>query len=150
MHSALTGVHILVTSTPEHAHWFAQFCWGLLILTAEKGNAIGISYSDACSFVTFFLGFHILTAGNVFLCLTMIQKRKNIKTLSNLIHPLVQNRCSRASILFLLHIFIPKLDRFSHLFTFGVEVTNIIGLGFFVCFYADFKSGPSEAMKTIK
>jgi hypothetical protein len=43
------------------------------------------------------LGFHIMTTGNVFLCLTMIQKRKNIKTLGNLINtrglrPLVQIR----------------------------------------------------------
>jgi hypothetical protein len=40
-----------------------------------------------CSFICFFLpGFHIVTTGNVFLCLTMIQKRKNIKTLGNLIY----------------------------------------------------------------
>jgi hypothetical protein len=32
----------------------------------------------------FFLRFHIVTRGNVFLCLTMIQKRSNIKTLGNL------------------------------------------------------------------
>jgi hypothetical protein len=30
-----------------------NFCWGLLILTTEKGNAIGISYSDARSLATF-------------------------------------------------------------------------------------------------
>jgi hypothetical protein len=35
---------------------------------------------------TFFLGFHIVTTGNVYLCLTMIQKRKNIKTLGSLIN----------------------------------------------------------------
>jgi hypothetical protein len=40
-----------------------------------------------CSFIgSFFLGFHIATTVNVFLCLTMIQKRKNIKTLGNLIN----------------------------------------------------------------
>jgi hypothetical protein len=40
-----------------------------------------------CSFIGSFLpGFHIVTAGNVFLCLTMIQKRKNTKTLGNLIN----------------------------------------------------------------
>jgi hypothetical protein len=33
-----------------------------------------------------FLGFHTVTTGNVFLCLTMIQNRKNIKTLGNLIN----------------------------------------------------------------
>jgi hypothetical protein len=34
----------------------------------------------------FFLGFHIVTTGNVFLLLSMIQKKKNIKTLSNLFY----------------------------------------------------------------
>jgi hypothetical protein len=49
-----------------------------------------------CSFIGyFFMGFHIVATGNVFLCLTMIQIRKNIKTLGNLINtrglcPLVQ------------------------------------------------------------
>jgi hypothetical protein len=59
-----------------------SFCWGLLIVTTENGKAIEISYS----LVPFFVGFHIMTTGNVFLCLTMIQKRKNIKTLDNLIN----------------------------------------------------------------
>jgi uncharacterized cupin superfamily protein len=49
MHSALTGVQVLVTRTPEHVH----FCWGLLIVTTEKGKAIEISYSDARSLITF-------------------------------------------------------------------------------------------------
>jgi hypothetical protein len=40
-----------------------------------------------CSFIGSFLpGFHIVTTGNVLLCLTMIQKRKDTKTLSNLIN----------------------------------------------------------------
>jgi hypothetical protein len=40
-----------------------------------------------CSFVFyFFLGFHVVTTGNLFLCLTMMQKSKNIKTLGNLIN----------------------------------------------------------------
>jgi hypothetical protein len=40
-----------------------------------------------CSFIGSILpGFHIVTTGNVFLCLTMIQKRKNTKTLGNLIN----------------------------------------------------------------
>jgi hypothetical protein len=47
MHSALTGVQVLVTRTPEHAHLLAHFCWGLLIVTEEKGKATEISYSDA-------------------------------------------------------------------------------------------------------
>jgi hypothetical protein len=39
-----------------------------------------------CSFIGYsFPGFHVVTTENVFLCLTMIQKRKNIKTLGNLI-----------------------------------------------------------------
>jgi hypothetical protein len=51
-----------------------------------------------CSFIGSFLpGFHIVTTGNVLLCLTMIQKRKNTKTLGNLsntrgLRPLVQIR----------------------------------------------------------
>jgi hypothetical protein len=50
MHSAL------VTRNPEHVHWLAHFCWGLLIVTTEKGKATEISYSDARSLVTFFSG----------------------------------------------------------------------------------------------
>jgi hypothetical protein len=53
MHSALTVVQVLVTRTPEHAHCLAHFCWGLLIVTEEKGKATEISYSDARSLVTF-------------------------------------------------------------------------------------------------
>jgi hypothetical protein len=52
-HSALTGVQVLITRTLEHAHLLAHFCWGLLIVTAEKGKAIEISYSDTRSLVTF-------------------------------------------------------------------------------------------------
>jgi hypothetical protein len=64
---------------------------------AEKGKRTEIYYSDASSLVPFFWGFHIVTTGNVFLCLTIIQKRKNIKRLGNLIYtrvlrPLVQIR----------------------------------------------------------
>jgi hypothetical protein len=41
-----------------------------------------------CSFIGYyFLRFYILTTGNVFLCLTMIQNRKNIKTLGNGLRP---------------------------------------------------------------
>jgi hypothetical protein len=64
-----------------------------------------------CSFIGYFFpGFHIVVSGNVFLCLTMIQKRTNIKTLGNLINtrglrPLVQIRYPRVSMLFLLLIF---------------------------------------------
>jgi hypothetical protein len=108
MHIALTWVQVLVTRTPELAHWLAHFCWGLLIVTTEKGKAIKVSHSDARSLVSYlFLGFHIVTTGNVFLCLTMIQKRKNIKTLGNLINthglrPLVQIRWPRVSMLFII------------------------------------------------
>jgi hypothetical protein len=66
MHSALTGVQVLVTRTPEHAHWLAHFCWGLLIVTVEKGKETEISYSDAGSSVTFFRGF-ILWQQRVFM-----------------------------------------------------------------------------------
>jgi hypothetical protein len=66
----------------------------------------------------FFLGFHFVTTGNVFLFLPVIQKRKNIKALGNLIHNgwtgrrggggglrfLVQKRKPHVSMLLLLHI----------------------------------------------
>jgi hypothetical protein len=55
MHSALTGVQVLVTRAPEHAYWLASICWGLLIVTEEKGKAIEMSFS--CSFIgSFFSG----------------------------------------------------------------------------------------------
>jgi hypothetical protein len=57
MHSALTGVQVLVTRTPEHVHLLAHFCWGLLIVTQKKGKATEKSYSDARSLVTFSRGF---------------------------------------------------------------------------------------------
>jgi hypothetical protein len=62
------------------------FFLGLLIVTTGKEITIEKSYSDV--FVGyFFLGFNIATTGNMFIFLTMIQKRKNIKTLGNLICP---------------------------------------------------------------
>jgi hypothetical protein len=42
MHSALTGVQVLVTSMPEHAHWLVHFCWGLHIGAAERVKATDI------------------------------------------------------------------------------------------------------------
>jgi hypothetical protein len=56
MHSAVTGVQVSVTRTPDHARRLAHFCWGLHIVTAEKGKAAEISYSDARSLVTFSRG----------------------------------------------------------------------------------------------
>jgi hypothetical protein len=53
LHNALTGVQVLVTLTPGHAHCLAHFSWSLLIVTTEKGKAIEISYLDARSLVTF-------------------------------------------------------------------------------------------------
>jgi hypothetical protein len=53
MHSALTGVQVLVTRPPEHAICLAHFCWGILIVTAEKWKATEISYSDVRSLVPF-------------------------------------------------------------------------------------------------
>jgi hypothetical protein len=75
-----------VPRTPEHAHWLAHFCWCLLIVTEEKGKATEISYSDARSLVTFSRGFILWQQGMCFFMLTMIQKRKNTKTLGNLIN----------------------------------------------------------------
>jgi hypothetical protein len=95
MHSALTGVQVLVTRTPEHAHWLVHFVWGLHIVTTEKGIAIEISYSDARSLVTFFWGFILWHQGTCFY-FWLWYKRKNIKTLGNQIYtrglrPLVQS-----------------------------------------------------------
>jgi hypothetical protein len=67
MHSALTGVQVLLTRTPEHAHWLVHFCWGLLIVTAKKRNATEIWYSDARLLVTFFLGFILRNNERVFM-----------------------------------------------------------------------------------
>jgi hypothetical protein len=70
MHSAFTGVQVLVTRTPEHAHWLVHFCGSFLL---------GFTYCDGretkrdrnmifkCSFIGyFFLGFHIVKQGTRF------------------------------------------------------------------------------------
>jgi hypothetical protein len=75
MHSALTGVHVLVTHTPEHANWLAYFYWSLLIVTAEKGQATEISYWDARSLVIFFRGF-ILWQQETCFCVWLWYKRE--------------------------------------------------------------------------
>jgi hypothetical protein len=59
MHSAISGVRVLVTRTPEYAHWLVYFCWGLLIVAAEKGKTTEISHSEARSLVTYFWGFKL-------------------------------------------------------------------------------------------
>jgi hypothetical protein len=64
MHSALTRVQVLLICTPDHAHWLAHFCWGLLIVTKEKVTEI--SYSDARSLVTFSRGFIFWQQGTCF------------------------------------------------------------------------------------
>jgi hypothetical protein len=104
-------VQVLVTRTAEHAHWLVHFVWSLHFVTTEKGKAIETSYSYARSFVPFSWGFILWHQENVFLFLTMIQKRKSIKTLGNQIYtrglrPLVQIRYPRISMLFILHIFL--------------------------------------------
>jgi hypothetical protein len=83
-----------------------SFLLGLLIVTADKGKAIEILYSDVRSLVSFFWGFILWHLGT---CFYVWQKRKNIKTLDNLIyiqrlHPPVQIRLPRVSMLFLLHV----------------------------------------------
>jgi hypothetical protein len=45
-------------------------------VTTEKGIAIEISYSDAPSLVTFYLGFHIVTSGNMLLIFDYDTKEK--------------------------------------------------------------------------
>jgi hypothetical protein len=100
-HCALTGVQVLVTHTPEHAHWLANFCWGLLIGTAWKVKATEISYLNARSLVTFLRGFILWQLGTCF-NVWLWQKRKDIITLGNLINTLV-NQITSCSMLFLLH-----------------------------------------------
>jgi hypothetical protein len=81
IHSALTGVQELVTRTPEHAHWFANFCWGLLIATEEKGKATEISYSDARSLVSFSRDFILWQQGTSFyVWLWHKREKKNLET----------------------------------------------------------------------
>jgi hypothetical protein len=72
-----------VTRTPEHTHWLVYFFLGLSYCDSrERDNDRNI-----ISFIGyFFLGFHIVTTGNVFLFLPITQKRKSIKTLGNLIY----------------------------------------------------------------
>jgi hypothetical protein len=67
-----------VTRTPEHAHWLAHFCWGLLIVTAKKGYHIQMLVHWLL-----YLGFHIVTT-----CfyVWLWYKRESIKTLGNLIN----------------------------------------------------------------
>jgi hypothetical protein len=74
-----------------------SFCPGLTYCDDSERDSDG-NVIFRCSFIgCFFVGFHIVESGNVLLCLTMIQKRKNIKTLGNLIYtrglrPLIQIR----------------------------------------------------------
>jgi hypothetical protein len=57
MHSAVTGVRVSVTRTPDNARGLVHFCRGLHIVTAEKGKGAELSYSNARSLVNFFWGF---------------------------------------------------------------------------------------------
>jgi hypothetical protein len=66
MHSALTGVQVLVTRTPEHALSSVHFVRGLHIVTTEKEIAIEISYSDARFLVTFLWGVILWYQGTCF------------------------------------------------------------------------------------
>jgi hypothetical protein len=79
MCSALTGVQVLVTRTPEHAHWLVHFCWGLLIVAAEKGKMTEMSDSDARSLVTFFKGFILWQQGMCFYVWLWYKREKTSK-----------------------------------------------------------------------
>jgi hypothetical protein len=74
-----------------------SFCQGFTYCDDRERDSDG-NIIFRWSFIGYlFVGFHIVVSRNVFLCLTMIQKRKNIKTLVNLIYtrglrPLVQIR----------------------------------------------------------
>jgi hypothetical protein len=57
MHSALTGVQVLVTRTPEHAQWLVHFWWGLLVVTTKKRKATEISYQMLVHWLLFSCGF---------------------------------------------------------------------------------------------
>jgi branched-subunit amino acid transport protein AzlD len=67
MHSALTGMQVLVTRTPEHAHWLAHFCRGLILTAENNRKATKNSYSDARLLVTFFFGFIMWQQGTCFM-----------------------------------------------------------------------------------
>jgi hypothetical protein len=104
MHSALTSVQVLFTYTREHNHWF----WGLLIMTAKKGIALQISYSDDRLLVTFFLGFYIVTTGKCFYFCPWGKTEKTPQHSETVTDygatPLVQIRKPRISMLFLLNV----------------------------------------------
>jgi hypothetical protein len=78
MHSALTGVQVLVI--PPHSRACSLigslFSGVYMTVMTEKGITIEISYSDVHLLVTFFLGFYIVTTGNMFLILPRIQNLK--------------------------------------------------------------------------
>jgi hypothetical protein len=57
MHSAVTGVRVSVTRTPDNARGLVHFCRGLHIVMAEKGKGAELLYSNARSLVNFFWGF---------------------------------------------------------------------------------------------
>jgi hypothetical protein len=83
-------VQVLVIRTPEHTYFLGFSDYN----GRERDSERNIIFR--CSFIEyFFLGFHIVTTGNVFLFLPRIQK--DIKTVGNLINtrgprPLVQIR----------------------------------------------------------
>jgi hypothetical protein len=79
MHGALTGVRVLVIRTPEHAHWLAHFCWGLHIVTADKGKATEMSNSDVRSLVHFCRGFILWHQGTCFYVWLWYKKERTPK-----------------------------------------------------------------------
>jgi hypothetical protein len=108
--SELNRIHKHVQCVNQHSRaclLICSFSLGLLFVTSEKGKAILCHIQMLGNWFLFFLGFHIVTTGNLFLCLTMIQKRKNTKTPSHLINTqrlraFVQISKHRVSKLFLL------------------------------------------------
>jgi hypothetical protein len=87
-----------------------DFCWGLLTVTTEKGKATEISYSDTRSLV----GFHILTTGNVFLCLTIWFKRERTS--------------KRSAIWLILRGYAPSYKSDNHVFRCSFYYLNFCGL----------------------
>jgi hypothetical protein len=67
-------MQVLVTRTPEHAHWLVHFVRGIHIVTTEKGKAMEISYSDARSLVSFLWGFILWYQGTCFYATNLCQQ----------------------------------------------------------------------------
>jgi hypothetical protein len=77
--------------TPEHAHWLTHFCWGLLIVTTEKGKRWKYHIQMLVNWLLFSNGY-ILWQQRMYFYVWLWYKEKEHQT----------TRQSRVSMLFLL------------------------------------------------